>query len=471
MRFWNQSPLLLSVEDAGNIDTAGGGGSPAMERVTDDISSILGDARTQDMAAAQGGQNNAQADTQQPQIDTAQAGAAQITDQSPSPDQTAQQAAQAEQPQQAAEAQPESLAAPESVFAPIFDLVTLPPDQAIPQAVDMMRNFYATDPLTYKLFASAVLQASPKSAAEFVLKANGIPQEKVGEFQQWLARGGDKLPEPVEYPAFEQTVVRLRASQEIDQDAENQWVRLANGLELNLADLRDKAHFDLEKRLYDGDVKDKVGARAEAERTQQEETQRKENEALQAQQDYTSRVDFYVEDRRGMISSMLADTINNLAPEDKMRGAMLQSLVTNLVERTDPALLAMFKQIDPATATAIDSITTIGSKVAAYVKDGAGFERGADGKLQMTGRAKELADQQARAIRVAVNGIKDKFNNDILRLNRAERAATSTEPKIPQDAQPVISNAPQPPDFSKLETLDDLLAAGREYDRQAAGRR
>lgn len=466
MRFGNQSLLLLSIEDAGNINPVGGDTAPPMERVTDDIGSILGDARTQDIAASRQATQSNQAET--PPL--AQPDAPQSDATPPPVDQVAQPAEQVQSPAQV-ESQPEAIAAPESVFAPIFDLVTLPPEQAVPQAVDMMREFYQRDPLTYKLFASAVLQASPKSAAEFVLRANGIPAEKVGEFNSWLARGGDKLPEPVEYPVFDATVVKLDAAKGYMDDVANQWVRLANGLELNMADPRDKSHFELEKRLYDGDVKDKVGARAEAERTRQADDERKQNEAAQAQQDFSARVDYYMEDRRGMINSLLADSMNNLAPDDKMRGAMLQSLVTNLLERTDPALLTMFKQIDPATATAIDSITAIGNKVAAYVRDGAGFERGPDGKWQMVGRAKELADQQARLIRTAVNGIKDKFNNDILRTNRAELAATSTEPKIPQTAQPLTSNAPQPPDFNNLNTLDDLLRAGREHDRQMAASR
>lgn len=473
MRFGTQSPLLLSIEDAANINPAGGDTPPAMERVTDDIGSILGDARTQDIEASQNRQavQPEQPSAQPSQVDSARIDAAQATEQQATDSQVAptDQAAQTQQPPESEDVSVST--APESVFAPIFDLVTLPPEQAVPQAVDMMREFYQRDPLTYKLFASAVLQASPKSAAEFVLRANGIPAEKVGEFNSWLARGGDKLPEPVEYPVFDATVVKLDAAKGYMDDVANQWVRLANGLELNMADPRDKSHFELEKRLYDGDVKDKVGARAEAERTRQADDERKQNEAAQAQQDFSARVDYYMEDRRGMINSLLADSMNNLAPDDKMRGAMLQSLVTNLLERTDPALLTMFKQIDPATATAIDSITAIGNKVAAYVRDGAGFERGPDGKWQMVGRAKELADQQARLIRTAVNAIKDKFNNDILRTNRAELAATSTEPKIPQTAQPLTSNAPQPPDFNNLNTLDDLLRAGREHDRQMAASR
>lgn len=427
MRFWNQSPLLLSVENAGNIDPAGGQTPPPpLERVTDDsASSIISDYASEQIAARQ--------EQSAPVIEP------------PPTDQTAQQAAQTDvQPTQEVQppAQPEvaqeaAIAAPESFLAPIFDLVTANPSEAIPQAVDLMRDFYQRDPLTYKLFANAVLQASPKSAVEFVLRTNGIPQEKVGEFQAWIARGGDKLPEPVEYPVFDATVTKLGAVQGVAEDEANQWVRLASGLELNLADQRDKPHFELERRLYDSDVKDKQQQRADTERQQQEDEQRKQDEAVQAQQNLTSRVDFYVSDRQEIVDSVLADTINNLGPDDKIRGAMLQSLVTNLVKFTDPALSDMYKQIDPPTAVVLDSITTIGDKVAAYVREGAGFEKGPDGKLQMTGRVKELADQQARAIRVAVTAIKDKFNKDIVRLNQAELAATATAPQIPPDARTV----------------------------------
>lgn len=452
MRFRNQSSLLLSIENAENIAPPGGDTSPVIERVIDDsASSIISDYAADQFSARQ---EQPAPETppvaEPPPVEPVQPAEPSLV--SPAPD-------------------PEPIAtAPESFLAPIFDLVSVEPEQSLPQAVGLMRDFYNRDPLTYKLFASAVLQASPKSAAEFVLKANGIPQEKVGEFHQWLARGGDKLPELVEHPAFDQTVVKLRASDDIDQDAENQWVRLANGVELNLANPRDKSHFELEKRLYDADVKDKVGVRTEAERAQQEEAQRKENEALQAQQDYTSRVDFYVSDRQGIVDSLLADTINNLSPDDKIRGVMLQSLVTSLVKSTDLALSDIYRQIDPHTAEAFDSITAIGKNMAAYVRDGAGFERAADGKLQMTGRAKELADQQARAIRVAVNGIKDKFNKDILRLNRAELAATATAPQIPQDARTVEVQPAREEVSSENDTRASIIEDYRR-DLAASNRR
>jgi hypothetical protein len=454
------NPVLLSIESAANLEPAGG----AMERVTDDnIGLIISDARTQDVAAA-APQAVQPVEAQQP----AETQPASPTEQRPTAEQP-----QAEQPASPPDATQEAVStAPESVFAPIFDLVTLPPEQAVPQAVDVMRNLHATDPLTYRLLASAVLQASPKTAAEFALKANGIPSEKVLEFSAWLANGGDKLPEPVEFPAFDQTIVKLDAAKGYMEDEQNQWVRLASGLELNLADPRDKSHLELEKRLYDADVKDKQDARTTAERTRQEEDQRKQAEAQQAQQDFAARVDFYMEDRRSLVNSMLSETINALAPEDKMRGLMLQATVTNLLESQDAGLLALFKQTDPQTAAALESISALGNKVAAYVREGAGFEKSPDGKWQMVGRAKELAEQQARVIRTAVNAIRDTFNKDILRTNRAELAATSTEPKIPQGVESLTSNAPnQPPDFSNLNTLDDLIRAGREHDRQvAAGR-
>lgn len=467
MRFGTGSPLLLSIESAANIDPAGGGGMPPeqpLERVTDDsVGSIISDYASERHEARQAVQADTVAAAQQ---DATQAvGQQDEAQQATEGQQAGQEAAQVAQTEQPAD----TVAAPESVFAPIFDLVTLPTEQAVPQAVDMMRQFYQADPLTYKLLASAVLQASPKAATEFVLRANGIPQEKVGEFQSWLARGGDKLPEPVEYPAFGQTVQKLRASDTVIEDAENQWVRLPNGLELNLANPRDKSHFELEKRLYDGDVKDKQALRADADRQRQEADSRKQAEAEAAQQDLTSRVDFYYEDRRGIVAPLLADTINNLAPEDKMRGMMLQSLVTNLLERTDPALLTMLKQTDPETAAVIDSITAIGNKLTPYVREGAGFEKTPDGKWQMVGRAKELADQQARLIRTAVNGIKDRSNKDILRTNRAELAATATAPVIPQGVKEVVSRQPESDAFdpekdSRASIIDDYrrdMAASR----------
>jgi hypothetical protein len=228
-----------------------------------------------------------------------------------------------------------------------------------------------------------------------------------------------------------------------------QYVRLPNGLELNLLDQRDKAHFELEKRLYDADVRDKVAARESAVAQQKAEDERKEIEAYQAQQDLMDRADFYTEGRYDLIKSTLAPTISQLAPEDKLRGEMLEVYARHYID-THKDVLAVGKQALP------------------YVREGHGFEKGQDGKWKMSGRAAEFATQQDRIIKRELNTLIDQFNKDLLRVNRAELAATATEPKVAEAVAALTSNPPQPPSFEARpdETVQDILAEAREYERR-----
>jgi hypothetical protein len=166
--------------------------TPVYERVTDDMSSILDDMRTtyhQQQTASDAGQQQA---TEQGQQQT------QVTEPPPQateppPPQAAEQANAQTQQQQATDTQTTAatppppadtstlIPSPESHLAPLFELSSLPPEQAMPQAVEVMKGFYQYDPVAYTVLANAVLQASPQSAAKLVLEANGIPTEKVSE--------------------------------------------------------------------------------------------------------------------------------------------------------------------------------------------------------------------------------------------------------------------------------------------------
>lgn len=412
-----------------------------LERVTDDsVSSIVSDMHEQ----WQGQQ-------------TPEAAATQI-ESPPAVEEPAktEQAQEAEQGQEAtatenktaeiAPAPPDdssSAPTPESRLAPIFELASLPMSQAVPQAVGVMKDFYSYDPIAYSVFANAVLQASPQSAAKLVLEANGIPKEKVEEFSSWLSRGGDALPDPIEYPAFEKTVVAL------ESEEGSQLVRLANGVELDLADPRDKAYFEQEKRLYDWDVKDKVKAREEAVERQKLTDQQKQDEAAEQRQVLMERADFYTQGRYGVVDEVIEKAVTPLATTDKLRADMFKVYARHYIDNHP-------------------EIQKLGQQATPYVQQGHGFEKGLDGQWKMGGRAAELATAQDRIIKRELNTLIDQFNKDILRTNRAEIAATATQPQIPPNARTVEATAPDAPGLNGLNSISDILAAAREADRQSA---
>jgi hypothetical protein len=422
--------------------------SQTFERVTDDsVGGILADVQ-----ASFGATNQAGA---QPTVEPTPAPEQQPTPTQQPTDPAVPPTAPLEEPPAtepepvaaAAEAKPEPdtalIPSPESRLAPLFELTSLPQAEALPRAIDVITDLHRHDPIAYALFANAVIQASPKVATALALEKSGIAPEKITQFNDWIAKGGDALPEPVAYPAFDTLV------QPLESPEDTQWVRLSNGLELNLLDQRDKAHFELEKRLYDADVRDKVAARESAIATQKADDERKQNEAMIAHEDFLDRVDFYTAGRYGIIKSTLDPIISKLAPEDKFKGEMLLAYANSHIDNHD-------------------EVKRLSQQASPYVKEGHGFKKGQDGKWKMSGRAAEFATQQDRIIKRELNTLVDQFNKDLLRVNRAELAATATEPKIGEAVAALTSNAPQPPSFEPQpnETVQDILAEAREYERR-----
>lgn len=422
--------------------------APQLERVTDEapatLSSLLGEVRDQFEG---GGVQGAETAPPPPPAALSSEQSGEEVKPTTTPETVAETASESppETPPPAPEPPP-SIPTPESRLAPLFELTSLPPAEAMPKAVGMMEELYQYDQVAYGILANAVLRASPQSATRLVLEAQGIPAEKVTQFTDWLAKGGDALPEPAEYPAFDSLIQKLESLEGEER------VRLPNGAELDLTDPRDKAYFELEKRLYDGDVKEKVQARQEAVSKQQQEAEQRQQEAQEAQASLVARADHYTNGRYAIADEMVDRAIAALSPEDKFRGEMLKAYARTFIDSHA-------------------EITKLGKQAIPYVQQGHGFEKGADGQWRMNGRVKDFADAQDRIIRRELNTLIDRFNKDLLRVNRAELAATATEPKIPEGVKGVEVNSPPVQGLDGLTNFNDILAAAREIDRHAgAGR-
>jgi hypothetical protein len=133
------------------------------ERVTDDsVSGILSDVQASFGAANQAGAQSA--------VEPAPAPEQQPTPTEPQPSPTQPEEKPTTEPEPAAAEKVEgaeaaqtdlSIPTPESRLAPLFDLVSLPLEEALPKAVSEVRSLYQHDPIAYTLFANAIIHASP----------------------------------------------------------------------------------------------------------------------------------------------------------------------------------------------------------------------------------------------------------------------------------------------------------------------
>ena len=138
---------------------------------------------------------------------------------------------------------------------------------------------------------------------------------------------------------------------------------------------------------------------------------------------------------------MIEETVAPLAAEDKLFGDMFRAYVKDHVDN-HPDMMA------------------IGTEATPHVLAG-------------DGRVPEFAARQEAVIRKEVNTLKDSFNRAILRLNRAEIAATATAPKLPEGTRTVTAEARPLPGETEPRTFADIQRLAREEDQrvQAANRR
>jgi hypothetical protein len=433
-----RNPLLLSIEDASNIG-APGGDTPAQteqpsapQSAPDSFASIINDVREAFAA---------------PPV-VAQEPAAPAVEQAPSaepaPDQATAAAAPPIEPQpQEQSPQEEQLpAAPESRIAPLFQLGSLPSEEALPQAVELVRDMATYDPVHYNLLANAVLQASRAGIQNLVLQDLGVPRDKIAEFTTWVKSGAQALPAPAELPAFEQTV------QQLDSTDGGKWVRLASGVEVDLNTPDGLERYENAKFRYEFEAEKKNAAIQATAAEQQKQAEAAETAALQAQQEIVSRAEFYESAQFAYADSLIKPILDALAPEDKFWGELLEARVDKML-RTHPDL------------------KKVGQEAVQHVREGYGFKKDANGQWQMSGRIADLAVSQSRTIRTQINALKDQFNKELLRRNRAEIAATVTDPVLPPGTRTVQSNAPAQPGLGDLNSLEDIRRVAQEMDRQA----
>ena len=205
----NSLSLLMSLQDAGAIDTGGGAPAPPMERITDtpsgpdSASNIMSDLR-QSFEAPE------PAPVATPAIDPPQAPTAPLTEpvKEVAPVEAAPQVV-------APEVTPETITeppAPESHLAPLFSLATLPAEEALPKAIDIIRGLAERtdpttgqrvpgyDPIVHKLLVNATFQSAPNTFRNWVLGDMGIEPAKVDQFIGWLKNGGPEAPKLDAFP-------------------------------------------------------------------------------------------------------------------------------------------------------------------------------------------------------------------------------------------------------------------------------
>lgn len=353
----------------------------------------------------------------------------------PQPDQSAAEVAQVDDP----------VPVPESRIAPLFQLGSLSDEEAFPQAVDVVRSLAVDDPIHYRLLANAVLDVSPTAIRNAVLSRMGVPAEKVQEFMAWTNSGAPELPKPETVLPFEQTVQKIEPG-----EYGANWVRLADGRELNLDNPDDKDRYEVARFRHDFELKEKTEVARKA--AEEAETQRVADEqaAIQAQQDITSRTDTYMAARTSLANSLIDDAVKNLSADESFMGKMFKAFALDQISNNPDILKA-------------------GREVKQHVEGGYGFTKGQDGSWQLSGRVADLAKEQDRITRITVNALKDSFNKELLRRNRAELAATSNQPVIPDNAKTVTSAAPQPDNYNPL--TDSRASIIDDYRRDIAAMR
>ena len=387
--------------------------APAMERVTDEVdsaASIISDLRDHFEAEAP-----AETPAEAPQPEPAAPPVAEPPAETP-----------AEAPPPVEE--PETLPPPESTLAPFFTLATLPAAEALPQAVDTVRALHAYDPDALKLLVNAVFQSAPKTFETWVLDDLGLTPEQIPAFKQWVENGS-----PAALP--------LGAFPEPEKDGEYAgWVTLPNGVQIDTTTPEGRERYETQKALHELKAEKEQSLAAQQKAAAEQNAQAEAARAAQEIQVQEGRVADYVNSQYSVRDALINEAVGSLAEGDKFFGDMFRAMVVQHID-SHP------------------EIQQIGQEANRHVLAG-------------TGRVPEFARRHEAVIRREVNTLRQDFSRAMLRVNRAEIAATATAPRVPPGTQRVEVGTPPPANGERQpQSIDELLAEARQWDAARFGTR
>lgn len=317
-----------------------------------------------------------------------------------------------------------ALLAPESRLAPLFSLATLPEAEALPQAVELVNGLESYDPIAHRLLVNSVYQASPNTFRAWVLGDMNIDSSKVDQFMGWLKNGGPQAP-------------ALGAFPEIPTEGPDKgWVTLPNGAEVDTNTTEGLERYETQRALHEMRAEKEQTAAAKAADDKRIAEETADAEAQRQYETQMGRATAYATERYAVRDQMIEDAVKPLALEDKFFGDMFRAYAKDHLDN-HPELLASSKEASP------------------HVLNG-------------DGRVPEFAAHQEAIIRREMNGLKQNFSLAMLRLNRAERAATATAPQLAPGTRTVESVQAPAPDENVPQTLEQIRREARQIDQQQA---
>lgn len=347
------------------------------------------------------------------------------------------------------------IAAPESRLAPIFELGDT--DDAARSAADIVRKLRYDDPVAAENLLNGVFYAEEKTIQAWTLQRLGIAPEKVAEFKEWV-ESGQALPTVNALPPF--PVPDANGVVNIDGAMLDLSVDPATGLPRYPSD---KLAYENAKKLYAFDQKEELRVNQER---QTKETERKDAEKREMafhDECFDGTAKTFLDERMGVVKSLLEPAIANLAPEDKLFGEMFEAFVELKVMGSEE----MFKVGKQAQQ---HLVAVIGDTVARCQRAGynpAQIKEACNARLK-EGRMVDFAASEDKFLRLQINKYKTEFVNLIARRNRAEIAATATAPVIPEGVQPIAVSTPPLDNGQPAQNLEDILAQARAQDRATA---
>jgi hypothetical protein len=318
--------------------------------------------------------------------------------------------------QTAAPAAEAAIPAPESHFAELYTLGALPDQERLDKGVALVYGHEKLDRTAHTVLMNSMYAAHEDEYRNWVLEDLGITADKAKQFVDWAKSGSPDLPSLPQAATFP------------EWDAEG-MVKLPDGRVLDRNDPDDLDRYENAKYRFENERREAVRA-AEERRNNEARAQKERNDreqAVIAQQE--QRTNEYITGRTTLIDSLVKPAIANLAEEDKWLGDLL----------LHGAHRMMYEHPE---------VTRIGSEASQHVLDG-------------DGRVAEFAAKQDNIIRTEINKLIAKFNDKILRGNKAERALTVKDPVIPgSQSQTVTAATPPSPETTPPQTRDDLYRRG-----------
>lgn len=358
----------------------------------------------------------------------------------------------------AAEPEPEStIPAPESALAPIFQLGHT--DDAVATSIETFEGLRYTDPIAFDNLIHGAFFADEERITGFVLQRQGIPADKIQEFTDYL-KSGQALPAASAPPPF--PVPNAEGLVTIDGNELDLSVDPTTGRAKFPAD---RMAYDNAKKLYDIELRDQ--ARTAEERTASEQARQAAAKQVREFHDdcFKEASNTYLTERTSLIDTLIAPALADLAPEDALFGEMFKSHVELAIKNSPEMSRLALSASEHMVAIVAD---TIQRSQRANLSP-AQTKAACVARLK-EGRMVNFAAEQDSLLRRQITQLKNDFINATLRRNRAEIAATSTRPVVPENARQVESIAPPLINNDQPQTLQDILAGVRQYDAEEYAR-